>query len=155
LKPSNVLVTRTDDQRIPKVINFGITKAVNQPLTEKTIYSQFPHVLGTPLYMSPEQAQLTGVDIDTRCDVYSLGVLLYELLTGTTPFASEILRDKGLDEFRRVVREEEPAHPSHRISTLAAEASSTISARRSIDPRRLRQLMRGETGRRTNSAIVE
>jgi tetratricopeptide (TPR) repeat protein len=101
-------------------------------------------MIGTPLYMSPEQAEMNSLDVDTRSDVYSLGVLLYELLTGHTPFASETLGQVGLDEMRRIIREEEPPRPSHRISTLAAEVRSTVSDRRGVDPRRLSQTLRGE-----------
>lgn len=144
LKPSNVLVTMHDDKPVPKVIDFGVAKAVNQPLTEKTIYTQFTQMIGTPLYMSPEQAQLSGQDIDTRSDVYSLGVLLYEILTGTTPFEIAVGQEKGIDELRRMIREEEPAQPSKRISTLNAEAGSTISKNRSVAPRKLKRNLAGE-----------
>jgi serine/threonine protein kinase len=144
LKPSNVLVTLHDTVAVPKIIDFGIAKATQQPLTERTLVTHFTHMVGTPLYMSPEQAEMNSLDVDTRSDVYSLGVLLYELLTGTTPFESETLKQVGLDEMRRIIREEEPLRPSHRISTLKAEACSTISERRGVDGRRLRQLLQGE-----------
>jgi serine/threonine protein kinase/tetratricopeptide (TPR) repeat protein len=143
LKPSNVLVTLHDDRAVVKVIDFGVAKALAQPLTEKTLFTNFAQMIGTPLYMSPEQAQMSGLDVDTRSDVYSLGVLLYELLTGTTPFDQARLRGADLDEIRRIIREEEPAKPSTRLSTLG-RAASTASANRQSDPRRLSQLFRGE-----------
>ncbi len=144
LKPSNVLVTLHDDKPVVKVIDFGVAKALSQKLTEKTVYTAMGQMIGTPLYMWPEQAQLSGLDIDTRSDVYSLGVLLYELLTGTTPFDKEILKTAGFDEYRRLIREEDPARPSARISTFNAETLSTISTRRQIDPRKLNHHLRGE-----------
>jgi serine/threonine-protein kinase len=143
LKPSNVLVVSNDGTPLVKVIDFGVAKAVGQQLTDKTIYTQFTQLLGTPLYMSPEQAGQSGVDVDTRTDIYALGVLLYELLTGTTPFDKERLRDAAYDEIRRIIREEEPPRPSTRISTLG-QAAATISTQRKSDPKRLRQLCRGE-----------
>jgi serine/threonine-protein kinase len=117
LKPSNVLVTVIDGAPVPKVIDFGIAKATNGGLTDRTLITGFHQLVGTPLYMSPEQAELSGVDVDTRTDVYALGVLLYELLTGTTPFDGESFRTAGLDEVRRMIREDEPARPSRRVST--------------------------------------
>jgi tetratricopeptide (TPR) repeat protein/serine/threonine protein kinase len=144
LKPSNVLVTLYDGTPVPKVIDFGIAKATKQRLTERTLFTNFAQMVGTPLYMSPEQAEMNGLDVDTRSDVYALGVLLYELLTGTTPFESETLRRAGLDEMRRIIREEEPPRPSHRVTTLGAGASATVSERRGVDGRRLSQLLRGE-----------
>lgn len=144
LKPSNVLVELHDVTAVPKVIDFGVAKATNQQLTERSLHTAFSQMIGTPLYMSPEQAQLSGLDVDTRSDVYSLGVLLYELLTGATPFAKETLRSVSYDEMRRIIREDEPCRPSERVSTLAAEAISTISAQRQIDPRSLSQSIRGE-----------
>jgi WD40 repeat protein/serine/threonine protein kinase len=143
LKPSNVLVTLHDDRPVVKVIDFGIAKATGQQLTEKTLFTNFAQMIGTPVYMSPEQAGMSGLDVDTRSDIYSLGVLLYELLTGTTPFDKDRLRKVGYDEIRRMIREEEPAKPSTRISTLGKTAS-TVSANRRSDPKRLRQLFRGE-----------
>jgi serine/threonine-protein kinase len=143
LKPTNVLVTLHDDRAVAKVIDFGVAKAMGQQLTDKTVFTNFAQMIGTPLYMSPEQAQMSGLDVDTRSDVYSLGVLLYELLTGTTPFDRERLRTAGYDELRRIIREEEPPRPSARLSTLG-QAAATVSTQRQSDPRRLSQLLRGE-----------
>ncbi len=115
IKPSNVLVTLHDDRPVVKVIDFGVAKALHQHLTDKTVYTRFAQMIGTPLYMSPEQAQMSGLDIDTRTDVYSLGVLLYELLTGTTPFDKQRLAKAAYDELLRIIREEEPPKPSVRL----------------------------------------
>jgi serine/threonine protein kinase/Flp pilus assembly protein TadD len=143
LKPSNILVTLHDGVPVPKLIDFGIAKAIGQQLTDKTLFTGCAQLVGTPLYMSPEQAELSGLDIDTRTDVYALGVLLYELLTGRTPFDEDKLRAAGYDEFRRIIREEEPPKPSARVSTLG-KAAATVSARRQSDPRQLGTLLRGE-----------
>jgi serine/threonine protein kinase/Flp pilus assembly protein TadD len=143
LKPSNILVTLHDGVSVPKVIDFGIAKAVGQSLTEKTLYTGFLQLVGTPLYMSPEQADLSSLDVDTRSDIYSLGVLLYELLTGVTPFDPETLRRAALDELRRIMREEEPPRPSMRLTSLGA-ALTTVSAHRKADARRLDRAVRGE-----------
>ena len=142
IKPSNVMVTLHDGAPVVKVIDFGIAKAVGQQLTDKTLFTAFAQMIGTPLYMSPEQAQ-GSLDVDTRTDVYSLGLLLYELLTGTTPFDKECLNGADYDEMRRIIREEEPAKPSTRVNTLG-KAATTLSARRKSDPKRLSQLFRGE-----------
>src|SRR5262249_40033911 len=139
LKPANVLVTRHDTTPVVKVIDFGIAKALGQRLTDKTLCTGAAQMVGTPPYMSPEQAGMSDLDVDTRSDIYSLGVLLYELLTGTTPFDKERLGQAGYDEVRRILREEEPARPSTRLSTLGP-AAATVSANRQSDPKRLRQL---------------
>jgi serine/threonine protein kinase/Flp pilus assembly protein TadD len=143
LKPSNILVTLHDGTPVVKVIDFGIAKALGQQLTDKTLFTNFAQLMGTPIYMSPEQAELSGLDMDTRTDIYSLGVLLYELLTSTTPCDKERLRTVAYDEIRRIIREEEPARPSQRVHTLG-QASTPMSANRKSDPARLSQLFRGE-----------
>ncbi|HZL90049.1 MAG TPA: tetratricopeptide repeat protein [Pirellulaceae bacterium] len=142
IKPTNVLVTRQDGQPVVKVIDFGVAKAMGQQLTDKTLFTEFAQMIGTPLYMSPEQAELSSTDIDTRSDIYSLGVLLYELLTGTTPVSKEQLKQAAFDEIRRIIREDEPQKPSTRIST--AEASPSIAAQRHTEPTKLTKLVRGE-----------
>ncbi len=142
IKPSNVLVALYDGRPVPKVIDFGVAKAAGQPLTDKTLVTGFGAVVGTPEYMSPEQAEPNQLDIDTRSDVFALGVMLYELLTGTTPLDRARLGRAALLEVLRVVREEEPPRPSTRISTSAALAG--IAASRNTDPARLSRLVRGE-----------
>jgi len=142
IKPTNVLVTRQDGQPVVKVIDFGIAKALGQQLTEKTLFTDFAQMIGTPLYMSPEQAELSAIDIDTRSDIYSLGVLLYELLTGSTPVSKEQLKQAAFDEIRRIIREEEPPKPSARISTT--ETAPSIAAHRQTEPAKLARLVRGE-----------
>jgi tetratricopeptide (TPR) repeat protein len=134
LKPSNILVTENDGVPVPKVIDFGIAKATEQKLTDKTLFTQFAAFLGTPAYMSPEQAAMTSVDIDTRSDIYSLGVLLYELLTGTTPFDAQELLKAGFDEMRRIIRETEPERPSTRLTQLLVAAN--VSSRKPTAGRR-------------------
>jgi len=143
LKPSNVLVTLVDGAAVPKVIDFGVAKAIGDPLIEGTLLTGVQQIVGTPLYMSPEQAGISGMDVDTRSDVYSLGVLLYELLTGTTPIDRESFRKAADDEIRRVVREQDPPTPSNRLSTLG-ETLLAVSGNRQSDPRRLGHTLRGE-----------
>jgi Tol biopolymer transport system component/tetratricopeptide (TPR) repeat protein len=143
LKPSNVMVTHHDGKPMPKVIDFGIAKATDQKLTEKTLFTRYAHIIGTPAYMSPEQAELSDLDIDTRTDIYSLGVLLYELLTGTTPFSEEELRKAGYLEMQRVIREQEPVKPSTKLSTLG-ETLTDIAKLRSSTPDLLRKAVRGD-----------
>ena len=142
IKPTNVLVASHDGRPVVKVIDFGVAKAIGQQLTERTIYTALTQMVGTPLYMSPEQAGMSGLDIDTRTDIYSLGVLLYELLTGTTPFDKERLKQAAYDEMRRIIREEEPQKPSTRISTT--DAAPSIAAQRNTEPARLAKLVRGD-----------
>ena len=145
IKPSNVLVTVNDGVAVPKVIDFGIAKATtDQRLTDKTVFTAFEQFIGTPAYMSPEQAEITSVDVDTRSDIYSLGVLLYELLTGKTPFDANELLKIGLDEMRRVIREKEPERPSTRVSTLGGEELTTTAKRRGLEPPKLAHVLRGE-----------
>ena len=143
IKPTNVLVTLHDGTPVVKVIDFGIAKAMGQQLTEKTLFTNFAQLIGTPLYMSPEQAEMSGLDVDTRSDVYSLGVLMYELLTGTTPFENDRLSKVGYDEMRRIIREEEPPKPSARISTVG-KATTAAWRQRQADPRKLSKLFQGE-----------
>jgi serine/threonine protein kinase/Tol biopolymer transport system component len=143
IKPTNVMVTLHDGKPVPKVIDFGIAKAINQKLTEKTLFTHYAHIIGTPAYMSPEQAELSDLDIDTRTDIYSLGVLLYELLTGTTPFGEEELRKAGYIEMQRVIWEQEPAKPSTKLSTLG-KTLTDIARQRNSTPDLLRKAVRGD-----------
>jgi serine/threonine protein kinase len=144
LKPTNILVELDDVRAVPKIIDFGVAKATHQPLTEHTLHTGLSQLIGTPLYMSPEQASLNSLDVDTRSDVYTLGVLLYELLTGHTPFDRETLKRAGFDEMRRILQEDEPLCPSARISTLENKLASTVSERRQTDARRLSLAMQRE-----------
>jgi len=144
LKPGNVLVTLHDDRPVPKVIDFGIAKAMQQELTEITIFTRYQEFIGTPAYMSPEQAQFSGLDIDTRTDIYSLGVLLYELLTGRTPFDAKELMTGGYEEMRRRIRDEEPLKPSTRIKTLEAADRLDVARRRGEKPEQLGRSLRGD-----------
>ena len=142
IKPTNVLVAEYDDHPVPKIIDFGVAKAIQQRLTERTMFTQLGQVVGTIDYMSPEQAKLNELDIDTRSDIYSLGVLLYELLTGDTPLDRQRLRSAAFDEMLRIIREEEPPRPSVRLSS--SDSLPSIAANRQIQPKRLSTLVRGE-----------
>ena len=143
IKPSNVLVSLVDDKPVPKVIDFGVAKAIDQPLTERSLFTQFGAIVGTPEYMSPEQADLSGHDIDTRADVYSLGVLLYELLTGSTPLDRATLRQAAFAVILKRIKEEEPPRPSTRLSDSGARLAS-LSAVRGTEPARLTRIVRGD-----------
>jgi WD40 repeat protein/serine/threonine protein kinase len=144
IKPSNILVTVNDGVPVPKVIDFGIAKATQGRLTDQTLFTAFEQFLGTPAYMSPEQAVMTSLDIDTRSDIYSLGVLLYELLTGKTPFEQKELLAAGLDEMRLTIREKEPPKPSTRLSAMANDELTTTASRRQIEAPRLIRTVRGD-----------
>jgi WD40 repeat protein/serine/threonine protein kinase len=145
IKPSNILVTLHDGVPVPKVIDFGIAKATaGQTLTEKTVYTQLQQFIGTPAYMSPEQAEMSGLDIDTRSDIYSLGVLLYELLAGSTPFDAQALIASGLDAMRKTIRDTEPVRPSTRVATLKGEELTATAKRRSTDTSKLLHQLKGD-----------
>ena len=144
IKPSNILVTLHHSAPMPKVIDFGIAKAINQKLTEKTLFTNYATMIGTPAYMSPEQAEMSSMDVDTRTDVYALGVLLYELLTGSTPFPEKRLRSLGYGEMQRVIVEEEPERPSTRLSTMAQEQKSIVAKNRGEEFASLSRILRGD-----------
>ncbi len=144
IKPSNILVTAQEGKPVPKVIDFGIAKATQQQLTDKTLYTQLEQFIGTPAYMSPEQAEMSGLDIDTRSDIYSLGVLLYELLVGRTPFDAGDLLKSGLEAMRRTIREQEPVRPSTRLGSLAEEERTTAARRQAAEAGKLIMLLRGD-----------
>ncbi|HWD18103.1 MAG TPA: protein kinase [Verrucomicrobiae bacterium] len=144
IKPSNILVTMHDGVPVPKVIDFGIAKATEGRLTDLTLFTAFEQFIGTPAYMSPEQAEMSGLDIDTRSDVYALGVLLYELLTGKTPFDPKELLKAGLDEIRRAIREVDPARPSTRLGTMTALDLGAVAKRRQTDSPKLLHKIRGD-----------
>lgn len=143
LKPSNILVTEIDGKAVPKIIDFGVAKALGQRLTEHTLFTAFAQMVGTPAYMSPEQAALSGVDIDTRSDIYALGVLLYELLTGVTPFDRDTLHQAALEEIRRLIREVEPPKPSTRLRTLGDKLTA-VAQQRQTEPGTLTRLVHGD-----------
>ncbi len=144
IKPSNILVTLHDGVPVPKVIDFGIAKATEARLTDKTLFTAYAQLIGTPAYMSPEQAEMSGLDIDTRADIYSLGVLLYELLTGRTPFDARQLMQAGLDEMRRTLREREPQRPSTILTTLQNEELTATAQHRHAEPLKLISQLKGD-----------
>jgi serine/threonine protein kinase/WD40 repeat protein len=143
IKPSNILVMIQDDKPVPKIIDFGVAKATTQRLTERTVFTEFGELVGTPEYMSPEQLEMTGLDVDTTTDVYSLGVLLYELLVGGLPFESKTLREAGWDGLRQLIREVDPPRPSTRVGD-GADRAAQAAARRQTDSEALRRSIRGE-----------
>ena len=144
IKPSNILVTIIDGMPVPKVIDFGIAKAIEGRLTDNTIFTAYEQFIGTPAYMSPEQATLSGVDVDTRSDIYSLGVLLYELLTGRTPFETNELLESGIDGLRRTLQEREPKRPSAIVTTMHGTALTNMARSRHAEPLKLISLLQGD-----------
>lgn len=140
IKPSNVLVTMRDDTPVAKVIDFGVAKALHTQLTDATVYTAFGQMIGTPIYMSPEQIQLSEQDVDTRSDIYSLGVLLYELITGDTPFTRQALMEKGIQQFREMVCDTEPPRPSHQLSTVRASDDATLVDHRRYESREMKRI---------------
>ncbi len=154
LKPSNILVESHDDKPVPKVIDFGLAKATSgQRLTEQSLFTAFGSVAGTPLYMAPEQASFNALDVDTRADIYSLGVILYELLTGSTPIRRETAQKAALDEILRVIREDEPPMPSSRLST--SDHLPALAASRDMDPAHLSSFVRGDLDRIVMKALAK
>ena len=143
IKPSNVMITLYDGKPVPKVIDFGVAKATEQKLTERTLFTQYGTMIGTLEYMSPEQAEMSALGVDTRSDIYSLGVLLYELLTGSTPLSHKRMKEAAYGEILRMIKEEEPPRPSTRLSD-SGEALASISAQRHMEPAKLTKLVRGE-----------
>src|SRR5439155_20358333 len=143
IKPSNVMITLYDGKPVPKVIDFGVAKATEQRLTERTLFTQYGTMVGTLEYISPEQAEMSALGVDTRSDIYSLGVLLYELLTGSTPLSRQRVRAAAYGELLRMIKEEEPPRPSTRLSD-SGEALASISAQRHMEPAKLTKLIRGE-----------
>ena len=152
LKPTNILVENHDDKPVPKVIDFGLAKATSGlQLSENTLFTAFGSVMGTPLYMAPEQANFSAVDVDTRADVYALGVILYELLTGTTPITRESMKKAALDEMLKLIREQDAPTPSSRLST--SESKPSIAANRQMEPQKLGRLIKGELGYRLRKFV--
>jgi non-specific serine/threonine protein kinase/serine/threonine-protein kinase len=152
IKPSNILITIQADKPVPKIIDFGVAKATSQKLTERTVYTELGQLIGTPEYMSPEQAEMTGIDIDTRTDVYSLGVVLYELLVGAQPFDAKTLRQTSFDDMRRKIREEEPVKPSTRLPRMG-DPSTTAAKNRRLELRSLERELRGDLDWITMNAL--
>ncbi|HWN97033.1 MAG TPA: serine/threonine-protein kinase, partial [Methylomirabilota bacterium] len=144
LKPGNILVSEQDGRCVPKVIDFGVAKALEEPLTDKTLFTRYQQFLGTPAYMSPEQAGLGGLDVDTRSDIYSLGVLLYELLTGTPPFSARELAQQGRESMLKMIRESEPLRPSTRLTILSQGELTVLADCRRESPQQFSKLLRGE-----------
>ena len=152
IKPSNVMVTSKDGKPVPKVIDFGVAKAIEQPLTPKTMFTAYGQMIGTPQYMSPEQAEMSLVEVDKRSDVYSLGVLLYELLTGTTPLQKEQIQQTAFADLQRMICDVEPPKPSTRVSKLG-DSSALITEQRSLQPGTLEQQLSGDLDQITMMAI--